>query len=89
MLAEAACTSLGCTSKTRSPHAHVIQHVASVCHVLFGRPHTLPPLLAYPAAKTDSVGYPENSQPVKFSHYHTVSSCLSAAKTSAVVPVLA
>jgi hypothetical protein len=31
----AACTSLGCTRKTRSSHAHFIQHAASACHVFF------------------------------------------------------
>src|SRR5262245_3583254 len=64
MLAEAACTSLGCTSTTRSAHAHCIQHGAAACHVLFWRPHTQPPRWACPAAKAGSVGYLENSQPV-------------------------
>src|SRR5215813_12699233 len=64
MLAEAACTSLGGMSKTRSPHAHFIQHAASTCHAFFWRPHTQPPLLAYRTAKVGSVCTPENSQPV-------------------------
>ena len=63
-LVEAACPSLGCTSKPRRAHAHVIQHAASACHVFFWRPHTSPPLLASPVAKVSSVDCPENSQPV-------------------------
>jgi hypothetical protein len=64
MLAEAPCTSLGCTSKTCSPRAHFIQQADTACRVLFWRPHTQPLLLAYPTAKVGSVCTPENSQPV-------------------------
>jgi CHAT domain-containing protein len=37
MLAEAACTSLGCTSKTRSAPTHFIQHAASAGHAAFDK----------------------------------------------------
>jgi len=38
MLAEAACPSLRYLSKTRSLHAHFIQHAASACRVFFHIP---------------------------------------------------
>src|SRR5262245_56655068 len=77
-------TSLGCTSKTCSDHAHSILPAASACRVFFLRPHTALPLLAYPMAKVSSLRPPENSPPAL--RNPTSHRSLTSARASAPAP---